>query len=196
MCMKTRVAGERLKYLAWLTERRELRVVWVRLHTAPVAPLLSHGDPAAGVERPADNQQRREQCACSRRSVRLAGGGIDVLLWVLCRDPLLRKDLSGSYGGMRRGERTLARAYLGVGAAVAVFAVGPLEVRAVVAHGLTYSRAVRRSAGGDGHLRELQAVAHGLGDAQVEIVLPDTLISLRSARRLGGGAPVAAGADA
>ena len=111
MCMKTRVAGERLKYLAWLTERRELRVVWVRLHTAPVAPLLSHGDPAAGVERPADNQQRREQRACSRRSVGLAGGGVDVLLWVLHCDPLLHKDLSGLYDGMGRGERTVWHAH-------------------------------------------------------------------------------------
>ena len=83
----------------------------VRLHPAPVAPPLSHGDPAAGVERPADNQQRREQRACSRRSVGLAGGGVDVLLWVLHCDPLLHKDLSGLYDGMGRGERTVWHAH-------------------------------------------------------------------------------------
>ena len=90
----------------------------------------------------------------------------------------------------------MARTHLGVGAAVAVFAVGALEIHAVVAHCLADRRGVRRSAGGDGHLRELQAVAHGLGDAKVEVVLPGTLHALRSARRLGGGARVAAVADA
>ena len=90
----------------------------------------------------------------------------------------------------------MGSAHLGVGAAVAVFTVWPLEIRAVVAHCLADCRAVRRGTGGDGHLRELQAVVHGLGGSQVEIVLPDTLHTFRSARWLGGSTAVATDADA